>query len=166
VDSAISALSNAILALPSLLIVLLVVAFSPGEFFPIYIGIALSQWVEYFRITKSTTQKVMNSQAVQASQLLGFGKLYLFRRHLWPELAPLLKLLVAFGCANAVLAVTALGFIGVGLKPPTPELGLMMLDALSFYEEAPWLIVSNTFFLLVFLASLVLIAGEGERRQL
>jgi peptide/nickel transport system permease protein len=165
VERLLNLLSNSVLAIPSLLVVLLIVAFAPGEFLPIYLGIALCQWVEFFRVSKTTAQQVLQSQAVQASKLLGFGMPYIFRRHLWPELAPLLKLLTAFGCANAVLAVTALGFIGVGLKPPTPELGIMMLDAISFYDEAPWLILSSGIFLLLFLGALALIAGEESARQ-
>ena len=55
--------------------------------------------------------------AVQASRLLGFGRAYVLRRHLLPALAPTLGTLLAFTTAQAVLALAALGFVGVGAGP-------------------------------------------------
>jgi hypothetical protein len=52
-------------------------------------------------------------------------------------LLPRLLTLMRFGLAGAVLAMSALGFVGVGLQPPTPELGVMMIELLPYYREAP-----------------------------
>jgi len=76
--------------------------------------------------------------------------------------ATLLATLLAFGTAQAVLALAALGFIGVGLQPPTAELGLMMTDYLPHYEEAPWLIATPVALLLLLVLGMTLLAGDGE----
>lgn len=60
---------------------------------------------------------------VQASRLLGFGPAYVFRRHLWPELAPMLLTLAACGAATAIMMIEALGFVSVRMRPPTPRRG-------------------------------------------
>jgi len=67
-----------------------------------------------------------------------------------------------FGLAGAVLAMSALGFVGVGLQPPTPELGVMMIELLPYYSEAPWLIGAPVLILFMTLLGLVLLAHEEE----
>jgi peptide/nickel transport system permease protein len=99
---------------------------------------------------------------VQASRLLGFGRGYVLRRHLLPALAPTLGTLLAFTTSQAVLALAALGFVGVGMQPPTPELGLMMTEAMPYYEEAPWLIAAPTALLVWLVAALMLLNPDRE----
>lgn len=105
---------------------------------------------------------MLAGDAVQASRLLGFGPGYVLRRHLLPALAPVLGTLLAFSAAQAVLALAALGFIGVGLQPPTPELGLMMIEFLPHYEEAPWLIAAPVALLMLLVLGMMLLVSEGE----
>ncbi|MFX7052310.1 ABC transporter permease subunit, partial [Acinetobacter baumannii] len=92
-----------------------------------YVGISLALWVEYFRVVRAASRILLASPQVEASRLLGFGPGYIVRRHLLPALLPRLFTLMRFGLAGAVLAMSALGFVGVGLQPPTPELGVMMI---------------------------------------
>ena len=161
-ERALVMLSDAVLSVPGLLLVLLFAALAPGRHWALYLGLSLSLWVEYFRVTRAACRPVLAGDAVQASRLLGFGAPYLLRRHLLPALAPLLATLLAFGTAQAVLALAALGFIGVGLQPPTAELGLMMTDYLPHYEEAPWLIATPVALLLLLVLGMTLLAGDGE----
>jgi peptide/nickel transport system permease protein len=105
---------------------------------------------------------VLAGDAVQASRLLGFGPVYILRRHLLPALAPVLGTLLAFSTAQAVLALAALGFIGVGLQPPTPELGLMMIEFLPHYEEAPWLITAPVALLMLLVLGMMLLVTNEE----
>lgn len=157
-----TALADAVLALPGLLLVLLLAAFAPGHFWPLYVGISLALWVEYFRVTRAAASILLASPQVEASQLLGFGSLYVVRRHLLPELLPRLLTLMRFGYAGAVLAMAALGFIGVGLQPPTAELGVMMIELLPYYSEAPWLIASPMLILFFTLLGMLLLGGERK----
>jgi peptide/nickel transport system permease protein len=154
-----TAFADAVLALPGLLLVLLFVAFAPGQFWPLYIGLSLSLWVEYFRVVRITTHTLLASPQVEASRLLGFNVVYVFRRHVLPLLLPRLLTLMCFGIATAILAMSALGFIGVGIQPPTPELGVMMIELLPYYQEAPWLIGSAMCVLFMTLLSLVCISS-------
>jgi peptide/nickel transport system permease protein len=155
-------LADAVLSVPGLLLVLLFAALAPGRHWALYIGLSLSLWVEYFRVARAASRPVLAGDAVQASRLLGFGPGYVLRRHLLPALAPVLGTLLAFSAAQAVLALAALGFIGVGLQPPTPELGLMMIEFLPHYEEAPWLIAAPVALLMLLVLGMMLLAGDGE----
>lgn len=155
-------LADAVLSVPGLLLVLLFAALAPGRHWALYVGLSLSLWVEYFRVSRAASRPVLAGDAVQASRLLGFGPAYVLRRHLLPALAPVLGTLLAFSAAQAVLALATLGFIGVGLQPPTPELGLMMIEFLPHYEEAPWLIAAPVALLMLLVLGMMLLAGDGD----
>ena len=162
-ERALVMLSDAVLSIPGLLLVLLFAALAPGRHWALYVGLSLYLWVEYFRVSRAAARPVLAGDAVQASRLLGFGPGYLLRRHLLPALAPVLGTLLAFSAAQAVLALAALGFVGVGLQPPTPELGLMMIEFLPHYEEAPWLIAAPVALLMLLVLGMMLLAGDGEQ---
>jgi len=165
VARAVGAIADAVLALPGLLLVLLLSAFDPGAFWPLFVGLSLVLWVEYFRVTRATASVVLASDHVEAARLLGFGSIHVLRHHVLPELLPLLGTLMTFGASASVLALAAMGFVGLGAQPPTAELGLMMTELLPYAAEAPWLIASPIVLLTLATLALVLLHGAGERRD-
>ncbi|MFT2111177.1 ABC transporter permease [Marinomonas sp. 2405UD68-3] len=141
--------ADAILALPGLLLVLMLAAISPGSWWALYVGLSLTLWVEYFRYTRQRARVVLAEPSVEASKLLGFGAMHVIKRHLLPEIGPGLLTIAAFGAATAVTAVAALGFISVGIRPPTAEWGVMMTQLLPYWREAPFLIFQPVFCLVL-----------------
>ena len=156
-------LADALLALPGLLLVLIVLAMMPGTAVGFWAGLSLVLWVEFFRLTRAATRETLASHAVQASRLLGFGPIYLFRVHVWPEIAPMMLTAAAFGTATAIMAIAALGFVYVGMRAPTPELGLMMVELLPYWREAPMALLSPVIATFVLLLGLTLFAGSREQ---
>lgn len=156
-------LSDAVMSVPGLLLVLLFATLAPGQYWALYVGLAMYLWVEYFRVTRAAARPLLASDAIEASRLLGFGPGYVLRRHLLPALAPILGTLLPLSTAQAVLAVAALGFINVGLQPPTPELGLMMIEFLPHYQEAPWLMLAPVSILILLVLGMTLLT-EGRGR--
>lgn len=146
--------ADGVAAIPGLLWVLLVAALAPGQKWALYSGLVLTAWVEFFRLVRSRACLTLAGDAVQAGHLLGFGAHYLLRWHVLPPLQADLLRLWSYAVANAVLAVAALGFVGVGLRPPTAELGLMMTEALPYYDEAPWLLAGPVLLLVLVVAAL------------
>lgn len=142
-DTVLRAVAEVLVALPALLIVLLFAALAAdGSLWTLYIGLALVQWVEYFRVVRARSSLVLGSPAVEAASLLRLGPLHVLRRHLWPELRPIVTTLGALGMVTCILAVSTLGFIKVGLQPPRAELGLMVTEGFPFYDTAPWMSVA------------------------
>lgn len=140
IDAVLRAVSEAFVAIPALLVVLLFSALATnGSLLTLYAGLALVQWVEYFRVVRARAALVLGGPAVEAATLLRLGRLHLVRRHLWPELRPLLLTLASLGMVTSILAMSTLGFVKVGLQPPRAELGLMVTEAFPFYDAAPWL---------------------------
>jgi peptide/nickel transport system permease protein len=162
-DRVLSALCDGVMALPGLLLVLIVTAFAPGRFAPLYLGIALVLWVEYFRVVRTIARSRLAAPDVEAARLLGFGGVHIVRRHLMPELAPVLATLVAFGLAASVVAISTLSFVGIGLRPPIPEWGSMMTELLPRYADAPLQVLMPGVLLCLTVLGLQLAAG-GEHR--
>lgn len=139
-DAALRAISEAFVAIPALLVVLLFSALAAdGSLLTLYLGLALVQWVEYFRVVRARASLVLGGPAVEAAALLGLGWRHVVRRHLWPPLRPVLLTLASLGMVTSILAMSTLGFVKVGLQPPRAELGLMVTEAFPFYDVAPWL---------------------------
>lgn len=160
VDRMLTFFSDIIMALPGLLFILLFAAIAPGTFWSLYLGISLVMWVEFFCMVRAITQTIANSAEIQSSRLMGMGFLYCFKRHFFPKLAPVVLTLSAFAAGNAVLALATLGFINVGLRPPTPELGLMMTELFPYYYEAPWIFMQPVLVVFLLVLSFQLMSGR------
>lgn len=158
-DRLLNLFSDAVLALPGLLLVLMLVAISPGSWWALYAGLSLTLWVEYFRYTRQRSRVVLAEPSVEASRLLGFGAVHVIKRHLLPEIGPGLLTIASFGAATAVTAVAALGFISVGIRPPTAEWGVMMTQLLPYWREAPFLILQPVLCLILTVLALHLSVG-------
>ena len=164
VDVALRGLSEVLVALPALLVVLVFSAFADGGLWTLYVGIALAQWVEYFRVVRARSGLVLGGPAVEAAGLLRLGPVHLWRRHLWPELSPVLLTLATFGIGTSVLVLSTLGFVGVGLQPPRAELGLMITEAFPYWSEAPWMSLAPVAVLSAVLVGLLGLRGSEESR--
>ncbi len=162
-ESGLVLLADAVLALPSLLLVLLLVAFAPGDFLPLYLGLALVGWVEYFRVSRALTRGILAKPHVEAARLLGFGRGYVLRRLILPELLPALSTLATFGLGGAVLAISTLSFVGLGIRPPVAELGSMTTELLPHAYEAPLTVLMPAALVLMAVLGCHLLVGRGAR---
>jgi peptide/nickel transport system permease protein len=160
VDTLLHGLSEAFIALPALLVVLMFSAVANGDLWTLYVGLALAQWVEYFRVVRARSGLVLAGPAVEAAGLLKLGPVHIVRRHLWPELRPLLTTMATFGVGTSILALSTLGFVGVGIQPPTPELGLMITEAFPYYHEAPWMSLAPVLVLTTVLMGLLALRSK------
>ena len=163
VDRALGAVADALLAVPGLLLVLLLAAVAPGQAWALFVGLSLAASVEWFRLFRASARALIASPAVEAAGLLGFGWPHTLRRHVLPELLPLGGTLAALGLGNGVLAVGALGFVGVGLRPPTAEWGLMMTEMLPYHAEAPVALLAPAVCLFLLVAGTQALAGRVAR---
>lgn len=158
IDKLINIFASFILALPGLLLVLLLIAFSPGNFLFIYLGLALSLWIEFFKVVRSKTHTILVQPYVEASRLLGFNSFYIFKKHIFKKIIPSLVTLCSFSMSTAVIAISTLSAISVGLRPPTAELGSMIVELFPYYEEAPLLMIYPSIIIFFIVLSLQLIS--------
>ncbi|AOF93884.1 ABC transporter permease [Sinorhizobium sp. RAC02] len=154
--------ATVVLALPGLMLVLLFLAFSPGNYGPLFLGLSLTLWVEFYRVTKATTRTILSQPHIEAAKMLGFGSRYILLNYVLPAIGPMIATLAAFAMATAIIAVSTLSAISVGLQPPTPELGSLIVELMPYYTEAPLhvLLPAGLIFLLVLALQLL---AQGDR---
>lgn len=136
----IGAVVNTALALPTFLVALLVAgSFAPG---PLGLGIVIvaTTWVEPCRVGLLTTARGLRAAHVEAARLAGMSWPAVTHRLILPTLWGPLASLAGLMLGQGVLTIAGLGFLGLGLRPPTPEWGAMIADALPHAADQPLLV--------------------------
>lgn len=133
-------LSNAVLALPGILLAIAFVAFMGPSLVNLILALALAGWVNYARLVRAQVLAMKEREFVQAARSLGAGNMRLMLRHILPNILQPLIVQSAVGMAAAVLAEATLSFLGLGVQPPTPTWGAMLNDARSHLFESPYLV--------------------------
>ncbi|GGA01343.1 ABC transporter permease [Elstera cyanobacteriorum] len=160
---------DVLLAFPGILLALLLVGLLGGGVAPLLIGLTLTQAPPFARLSRAVVAGEVLSTHVEAARLAGFGAWAIFRHHLLPPLLPLLLPQLTLGLGTTIMTIAGLGFLGLGLTPPTPEWGGMIAEALPYLTEAPWQTAAPCLGLVLVTWSVTLIgrvafpvAGEGR----
>ncbi|ADU67436.1 dipeptide ABC transporter permease DppC [Pantoea sp. At-9b] len=165
VDATIMRLVDIMLALPSLLLALVLVAiFGPSI---VNAGLALTfvALPHYIRLTRAAVLVEVNRDYVTASSVAGAGTLRQMFVNILPNcLAPLI-VQASLGFSNAILDMAALGFLGMGAQPPTPEWGTMLSDVLQYAQSAWWVVTFPGVVILLTVLAFNLM-GDGLRDAL
>lgn len=153
------------LAIPSLLLTIGVVTILGPSLVNAAIAIAIVSIPSYVRLSRAAVISEKNRDYVIASRVAGAGVLRLMFIVILPNcLAPLI-VQMTMGISNAILELAALGFLGIGAQPPTPELGTMLVESRGFMQSANWLVtVPGVAILLLVLAFNLM--GDGLRDAL
>jgi len=158
-------LMDVMLALPSMLLAIAVVAIlGPGLANAMY-AIAIVLLPHYVRLTRAAVIGEATRDYVTSSRIAGAGPVRLMVTTILPNcLAPLI-VQATLGFSNAILDAAALGFLGLGAQPPTPEWGSMLASALEFIQRAPWVVTFPGLAILVTVLAFNLM-GDGLRDAL
>ena len=128
------------LALPSLLLALVLVAIFGPSIVNASLALTFVALPHYVRLTRAAVLVEVNRDYVTASRVAGAGAMRQMFVNILPNcLAPLI-VQASLGFSNAILDMAALGFLGMGAQPPTPEWGTMLSDVLQFAQSAWWVV--------------------------
>ena len=130
------------LALPGFLLALaLVGALGPG-LATLLLALTITWWPTYARLVRSQTLTLRRADYLLAAQAIGAGHGQIMRRHLWPALIGPVVVQLSLDAGHLILTIAALGFLGLGIQPPAPEWGVMLVDARPFMQIAPHLVLA------------------------
>ncbi|NUE96709.1 peptide transporter [Gilliamella sp. Choc4-2] len=164
-DNVIMRAVDIMLALPSLLLALVLVAIFGPSIINASIALAFVALPHYVRLTRGATIAEINKDYVIASRVAGAGALRQMFINILPNcLAPLI-VQASLGFSNAILDMAALGFLGMGAQPPTPEWGTMLADVLQFAQSAWWVVTFPGLVILMTVLAFNLM-GDGLRDAL
>ena len=165
IEFTIMRLMDIMLALPSLLLAVAVVAIlGPGLMNAMY-AIAIVMLPHFVRLTRAAVIGEMGKDYVSASRIAGAGTLRLMFDTVLPNCAAPLIVQATLGFSTAILDAAALGFLGLGAQPPTPEWGSMLASALEFIQSAWWVVTLPGLAILVSVLAFNLM-GDGLRDAL
>jgi dipeptide transport system permease protein len=158
-------LMDIILSFPALLLALVLVAILGPGLINAMIAIAIVLQPHFVRLTRAAVLAERNRDYVVAARVAGAGHIRLMFKTILPNcLAPLIvQATLAF--SNAILDAAALGFLGMGAQPPTPEWGTMLSEAREFILSAWWVVTFPGLAILITVLAINLI-GDGLRDAL
>ncbi|WP_051631115.1 ABC transporter permease subunit [Afifella pfennigii] len=165
VDIVIMRVMDVILAFPSLLLALVLVAILGPGLVNAMIAIALVLQPHFVRLTRASVLSEKSKDYVVSARVAGAGPVRLMVKTILPNcLAPLI-VQATLSFSTAILDAAALGFLGMGAQPPTPEWGTMLAEAREFILRAWWVVTFPGLAILVTVLAINLV-GDGLRDAL
>lgn len=165
VDNAIMRVVDVMMALPSLLLALAVVAILGPGLVNAMFALAIVALPQYIRVTRAAVMTEAAKDYVTASRVSGASPPRLMLMEILPNAMAPVIVQATFGFSSAILDAAALGFLGLGAQPPTPEWGTMLADAREFIRRAWWVMTFPGLAILITVLSFNLM-GDGLRDAL
>ena len=137
-DSIIMRMMDIMLAFPSTLLAIAIVAARGPGLFNTMIAVGVVAIPIYARLMRGTVLAVKSCEYIQAAQAVGAGHLRIVLRHVLPNCLSPMIVQATLSFATAVISAAALGFLGLGAQPPDPEWGAMLADSYGYLINAPW----------------------------
>lgn len=152
--------TNITMALPQLVLALAFVGLLGPGLWNAVLALVLTGWPAYARLARAETATLRHSDYVAAAEMQGIVGPRLLWGHLLPACLPAMQVRLALDLASVILAAAALGFLGLGVKPPTPEWGMMIAEGSKVVFDQWWIAaVPGVAILLVSLAFNLLADG-------
>ncbi|WP_104640618.1 ABC transporter permease [Helicobacter bizzozeronii] len=140
-DMVIMRLMDLMLSLPSILLIIIVVAILGPSLLNAMLAIGIVGIPGFARIVRASVLAEKEKEYVTASKVNGSGHLRLMLAVIFPNCTVPIIVQATMGFASAVLEAAGLSFLGLGAQPPTPEWGAMLMDAMQYLRSDPWMIV-------------------------
>jgi peptide/nickel transport system permease protein len=162
IDEVIMRITDVILAFPSLVLAMALVAFTGGGLRNVVIALVLTWWPWYTRLVRGTTVSIKQRPYVKAARTMGVRNRTLIWKHILPNVSGPVIVQLTLDIGTVILAAAGLSFVGLGAQPPTADWGLMISDARAYILTQWWLAVfpGLAIFLLVLAFNFI---GDGLR---
>jgi peptide/nickel transport system permease protein len=132
-------LTDIFLALPPLVLAMAIMGLLAPTMTNVMIAISVMYWPWHARLTYSLARSLRHEDYVAASRIVGASHLHTIFKEILPNCIPAILIKATFDLAFVILLVASLGFVGLGVQPPTPDLGRMVADGVRFLPFAWWI---------------------------
>ncbi|CAM3309130.1 ABC transporter permease [Paracoccus nototheniae] len=164
-DAAMGFLTDVMLALPHLLLLLLISFALGGGVTAVIIAVAISHWPRLARLLRAEIRQVRSAPFVEASRAFGRSRLFVARHHILPLLLPQLLTGYVLMFPHAILHEAALTFLGFGLEPSRPAIGVMLSEAMRHIGAGRWWLAVGPGAALVMLVLCLERVGDALHRR-
>jgi peptide/nickel transport system permease protein len=138
-DSLISRFTDAMLAIPFLILAIALAAFLGPSLGNVMVAIGITATPIFIRLTRGQVLTTKVEDYIEAARALGNPPLRVALRHVFPNIVPPLLVQATLAIAAAIIAEASLAFLGLGQQPPAPSWGSMLNTSQRFFENAPWM---------------------------
>lgn len=162
IDEVLMRITDVLLTIPSLILAMAVAVALGTGVWNMIIAIAITWWPAYARLVRGEVIVKKEEQFVVAAHALGAHWVRILGKHILPNIVSPIVIKASLDVGFAILTVASLGFIGIGVKPPTPEWGTLLSGARSYMPDYWWTAVAPG--IAIFLAVMAFnLLGDGLR---
>jgi peptide/nickel transport system permease protein len=162
VDAALMRVADLVFSFPSFVLALLLMVVFGSSVVNVAAAIALVYLPIFARLTRNMALLVKEEPFVQAARLMGQPVWRILFREILPNIGAPLMVQASIGIAFAVIIEAGLSFLGLGVQPPLPSLGVIMADGREYFQRGPWVLTLTGVFISIALLGLNLL-GDGIR---
>lgn len=161
-DALVMRVIDVLISFPALLLALFLVAVLGPDLTNLIIAISLTRVPYFARLTRAEAMSIKVRPYVTAVRAIGGSHLWIMLRHVAPNTIPILVIFGTTDIAGAIIAESALSYLGLGAQPPTPSWGRMLTESRAFLSQAPWLVIFPGLSVMVTVIA-VNMTGDGLR---
>jgi ABC-type dipeptide/oligopeptide/nickel transport system permease subunit len=164
-DAVISRVTEALLAIPFLILAIALAAFLGPSLTNAMIAIGISATPIFIRLTRGQVLGVKTEDYVEGARAIGLPSFWIIVRYIFPNVLPPIVVQATITIATAIIAEASLSFLGLGQQPPNPSWGSMLNTAKNYMAQAPWMSIfpGGAIFMIVLAFNLL---GDGLRDAL
>ena len=165
VDTVLMRLTDAQLAVPLIILAIIVLTVHRPTPQSVILVLALSGWPVYARVTRSVTLSERRREYVRGAKILGASDLRIIVQMIAPNVLPSIAFVAVLDIARMMIFEAILGFIGIGVQPPTPTFGNIIADGRKYLINAWWIATMPGAFLFSCLLGINLVGASIERAR-
>ncbi|WP_078433254.1 nickel ABC transporter permease subunit NikC [Metabacillus halosaccharovorans] len=141
VDQLLMRLGDGVMAFPSLLLVLGLVGIWGAGLKQVVLALILVQWVYYARVIRGIVLSLKEQNYIAAAKISGSSQWTIMKKHIIPNVLPPIAVMGTLEMGWAIMDLSSLSFLGLGVQPPTPEWGAMIHEGKSYIRTNPTLMI-------------------------
>lgn len=165
VDACIMRLTEVVMAFPTLLLAIALAAVMPSGMVSVIITLTLVGWTSLTRVVRSAVLSLREQEFIEASRAIGVPQWRLLIHHIWPNVRALSITMATLKLADILLLEAALGFLGLGIAPPTPTWGSLVSEGRHYLFHSPWLGLPAGFAIFLTVLTINILADRAHKRR-
>lgn len=159
-DEVIMKLVDVMMAFPGVLLAMMLIAVFGNGITNTILALSIMAVPRFARITRSGFMKARDAEYVKAVKLRGAGNLRIMFIHILPNQLPELMATASLTFATSIMAESGLSYLGMGMQPPAPSLGIMLSEAQDYLLRAPWYVLIPSIFITILVVGFNML-GDG-----
>ncbi len=165
IDLILMRITDAQMSIPVIILAITILGVSRPTPLTIILVLILAGWPAYARTTRSVMLSERRKEYVRAAKILGASDLRILLAHIAPNILPPIAFVAVLDVARMMIIEAILGFIGIGIQPPTPTFGTIIADGTKYLMNAWWITTVPGLLLAISLCGVNLMGGALERAR-